>query len=430
MPLRRQCATPARSLSSLSAFAADSSWRPSVSLGSTTSHLFAYIYSLSNVVIGVQNYSMPSQAGHPTHKGRGPGFTGPGRSHRKGIGFLELIQMFPNDEAAKRWFAGIRWPDGSVACPHCGSLNVQTGIAHKSMDYRCRERQCAKRFSVRSGTVMQSSNLGYQVWAIATYLVLTNLKGISSMRLHRELKITQKSAWHLAHRLRAALIDTSSGRFAGPVQADEVYLGGKAKNMHSKQRKLLEGGLSDKIGIAGIVDEPTNKIRTMVMEPEGQTLKEFVLSNTRRNAMVYTDDSNAYSGLPRHETVTHSAGEYVRGRVTTNAVESFWAMIERGIAGVYHKMSRPHAHRYATEFEARHNIRDDDTIDQMAAVAQGMEAKQLRYRDRTADGLRARRIAQGWKPPTPSRRRWLRPPAVDLKPPVTKSATTDPEPSY
>ena len=100
--------------------------------------------------------------------------------------------MFPNDAAAEAWFVKMRWPDGQIACHHCGSLNVQVGGAHKSMPYRCRESKCAKRFSVRTGTVMHSSKLGYQVWAIATYLVLTNLKGVSSMKLHRDLNVTQK----------------------------------------------------------------------------------------------------------------------------------------------------------------------------------------------------------------------------------------------
>ena len=128
----------------------------------------------------------------------------PGRYYRQGMSLKALFRKFPNDETAQAWFVKTRWPNG-IACHYCGSTNVQTGAKHKTMPFRCREKECAKRFSVRTGTVMQSSKLGYQTWAIAAYLMSTNLKGISSMKLHREVDITQKSAWHLAHRLRAML---------------------------------------------------------------------------------------------------------------------------------------------------------------------------------------------------------------------------------
>ena len=117
---------------------------------------------------------------------------------------LDIVKMFPDDATAEAWFVKGRWPNGA-ACPACGSVNVQTGTKHATMPYRCRERQCKKRFSVRYGTVMQSTKLSYQQWAIAVYLELSSLKGVSSMKLHRDIGITQKSAWHLAHRVRKAL---------------------------------------------------------------------------------------------------------------------------------------------------------------------------------------------------------------------------------
>lgn len=179
--------------------------------------------------------------------------SGPGRSHRKGLSLIEITKMFPDDETAEAWFASNRWPEGPV-CPHCGSERVQSGAAHATMPYRCRD--CRKRFSVRTGTVMQKSKLGYQVWAIATYLLTTGIKGTSSMKLHRDLGITQKSAWHLAHRIRETWADRQAERFSGPVEADETYVGGLRKNMHRSRRALLSGrGAAGKAPVA--VSTPT-----------------------------------------------------------------------------------------------------------------------------------------------------------------------------
>ena len=140
--------------------------------------------------------------------------------------------MFPDDATAEAWFVKARWPDG-VCCPLCGSVNVQTGAKHKTMPYRCRD--CRVRFSARTGTALEASNKGFQVWVIAIYLLATNLKSVSSMKLSRDLKITQRTAWHLAHRIRGAW--KSKGElFAGPVEVDETFIGGKERNKHGKER--------------------------------------------------------------------------------------------------------------------------------------------------------------------------------------------------
>ena len=144
---------------------------------------------------------------------------GPGKNYRKGMTMMEVMRMFPDDAAAEKWFAGIRWPDG-VECPRCSSRNVQERRTRKPQPYRCRD--CRRDFSVRTGTLMQGSNLGFQKWAFAIHLMNTNIKGVSSMRLHRELGITQKSAWHLAHRIREAWDDHDGSPFVGPVEADET----------------------------------------------------------------------------------------------------------------------------------------------------------------------------------------------------------------
>ena len=309
----------------------------------------------------------------------------PGRSHRTGISLAELFRTFPDDAAAERWFVEKRWPNG-ICCHYCGSISVQTGAKHQTMPFRCRG--CRKRFSVRTGTVMQSSKLGYQTWAVAIYLLATSLKGVSSMKLHRDLNITQKSAWHLSHRLREMWQDRDGGPFAGPVEADETFVGGKAKNMHRAQRERLTGrGGSDKTAVAGVRDRATKRVRATVVERvDGPTLKGFVAEHAAEGATVYTDEAAAYTGLANRQVVAHGVGEYVNGQAHVNGMESFWSMLKRGYVGTYHRMSPEHLWRYVCEFEGRHNNRDRNTADQMSAMVRGAEGKRLRYVDLIANG--------------------------------------------
>lgn len=148
---------------------------------------------------------------------------GAGKPLSEGASLIEIMKMFPDNAAAERWFVENRWPDG-VHCPCCGAKNIQERKARKPQPYRCRD--CRKDFSVKTGTLMHHSRLGLQVWAIAIYLLVTNLKGVSSMKLHRGLDITQKSAWHLAHRIRETWKENKD-MFPGPVEFDETLAGGK-----------------------------------------------------------------------------------------------------------------------------------------------------------------------------------------------------------
>ena len=306
----------------------------------------------------------------------------PGKFYRKGITLLEITRRFDTEDKAEVWFIEQRWPNG-IACPHCGSLNVATVTSRKPQPFRCRD--CRKHFSVKTGTVLHSSNISLDKWAIAFYLYMTNLKGVSSMKLHRDLGITQKAAWHMAHRIRETLAVTGN-KFSGPVEVDETYIGGKERNKHADKKLRAGRGPVGKTAVVGMKNRETGQIASQVVEAtDAPTLQGFVERNTEPDATVYTDEARAYKGMPRqHEAVKHSVSEYVRGMAHTNGMESHWAALKRGYDGVYHHMSEKHLDRYVTEFEGRHNQRPLDTADQMARMVTGADGKQLRYADLTA----------------------------------------------
>lgn len=284
------------------------------------------------------------------------------------------MDRFPSDDAARVWSESIIWPDGR-RCGHCDSANTIEAV-HRSMPYRCRD--CSNYFSVKTGTAIESSKIGLRKWAIAIYLELISLKGVSSMKLHRDIDVTQKTAWYMLMRIResfAVLADTVM--MAGPVEVDETHVGGLERNKHASKRLSAGRGPVGKAAVVAARDRATGRVAAEVVEQvDGPTLRGFV------------DGATAYQGRPNHEAVHHSAGEYVRyvdgDHIDTNGIESLWSTLKRAHKGVYHRLSAKHLQRYVDSFAAKRNIRDADTIDQMCAVVAAMFGREVTYDTLTA----------------------------------------------
>lgn len=306
---------------------------------------------------------------------------GPGKAHRQGISVFELQTMFPDEASARAWFEAKRWPDG-VRCARCDSKLVQAVKNAKPMPWRCLD--CRKYFSVRMCTFMAESRLPLRIWLFAIYLFATSLKGVSSMKLHRDLGITQKTAWFLAHRIREAM-EANYGPMTGPVEADETYVGGKGKNMHASKKQQLKSGTSDKAPVIGIKDRTTGQVIAQAPDHvDVETASNFVYEHAQPGAKVFTDSSHFYQDLEwlgyQHQAVIHSAGQYVNGPVHTQGIESFWSMLKRAYVGTFHSMSPKHLQRYVNEFAERASLRDLDTIDIMTAIFVGGIGKRLTYK--------------------------------------------------
>ena len=313
----------------------------------------------------------------------------PGKAYREGLTLMEVMELFPSEDAAKEWFEGVVWGP-KRCCGKCGSTNTKEVPNAKPMPYWCSA--CGSYFSVRTGTPMARSKIPLRKWAIAIYLCLTSLKSVSSLKLHRDIGVSQPAAWFMLHRIREAWAggDRGGSGLSGPVEVDETYVGGKRKNMSNAKRRELAGtgrGAVGKTAVVGMKDRSTKEVRAKVTPSvAAPALQSFVAENAAPGATVYTDEAAAYRGIPfKHEAVRHGVAEYVRGMAHTNGMESFWSMLKRAHMGTFHKLSPKHLNRYVQEFAGKHNIRESGTLAQMRDTVTRMIGRTLLYRDLVAD---------------------------------------------
>jgi transposase-like protein len=272
----------------------------------------------------------------------------------------EAILYFADYENCRQFLIELRWPDGKVVCPRCGSEKVTYLVGARI--YKCYGKHEKAKFSLKVGTIFEDSALGLEKWLPAMWLVVNAKNGISSMEISRSLGITQKSAWHMAHRIRFALHEGSfDSMLSGEVEADETYIGGKARNMHAgkRARRITATGGKDKVAVLGLL-ERGGKVRTAVIPNVRRgSLQGNVRKHVQAGSALYTDSLMSYRGLDGdfvHQVVDHAV-EYVNGRTHTNGLENYWSLLKRGISGTYVSVEPFHLFRYLDEQSYRYNNR-------------------------------------------------------------------------
>lgn len=293
------------------------------------------------------------------------------------MNLVKLIEQYRDDDKCRAALEELRWPE-EIECPRCGHKGISR--IEKRPQYDCNS--CRYQFSVTAGTIFHDSHLPLWKWFITIYMMVESKKGVSANQIKRTLGVSYKTAWYLCHRIRAAMTEMNADPLSGTVEADETWVGGKAKG---KGRRYT----GNKAMVIGVIQRG-GKVRLQVIEKANRkTLHKFLKENTDdKTTAIYTDDWPAYRGIAdhntKHETVNHSIEEWVCGDVHTNTIENVWSILKRSVTGTYHKLSAKHLDAYLDEIEWRHNNRKNpylfrDTLMKL------VRADKLEFKSLTAD---------------------------------------------
>lgn len=305
----------------------------------------------------------------------------------------EAILYYSDPVNCREYLVARRWPDG-VICPRCGSKNVI--FLEKYNRWHCREKHEAPQFTLKTGTVMEDSPIGLDKWLTAMWQIVNSKNGISSLEVHRAIGVTQKTAWFLDHRIRFALGLGAGDKMSGHVEADETFIGGKARNMHvaERKRRITGTGGKDKTPVMGILergaDGKISKVRTVVIENRNKkAIQSEVRKHVEAGSALYSDALQSYVGLEReyaHQVIDHAV-KYVEGNVHTNGLENFWSLLKRGISGTYVSVEPFHLFRYLDEQAFRFNNRKLTDGERFDIAVRGIVGKRLTLEQLTGKDL-------------------------------------------
>jgi transposase-like protein len=296
------------------------------------------------------------------------------------ISTFELFAMFPDQESARVYLEKNLWPDGAK-CPVCG-LGERITV-RKNGFYRCN--QCKEDFTVRTGTIFERSHIPLHKWLYAMYLLLTSRKGISSLQLSKEIGIRQGSAWFMLHRIREAC-GPDLKKLHGIIEIDECFVGGIEANKHEYKKLKAGRGTVGKTPVLGMREHDGRTVAMPIANTDTGTVQAEIHRHVEVGSTLHTDEAGAYAGIGGmffdHETVNHSEGEFARGGVTTNGIESVFAVLKRGLIGVYHHASKKHLGRYVDEFAFRLNEGSvkHHTLTRLESLVGAVAGKRLTYK--------------------------------------------------
>jgi transposase-like protein len=301
----------------------------------------------------------------------------------------QAILYFADPENCRQFMTELRWPDGKVLCPNCGSNNVKW--LPNARVFKCFEKHPRQKFSLKVGTIFEDSPIGLEKWLPAMWLVVNCKNGVSSWEVHRALGVTQKTAWFMLHRIRLAMQDESGGKLSGEVEVDETFIGGKARNMHPKKRKeKIHGrGPGDKAIVFGMVERGGKVKATSVDTRRKHELHAEIRECVEAGAAIFSDELKSYEGLSeyQHEVINHAV-EYVRGNCHTNTMENFWSLLKRSLHGTYVSVEPYHLFRYIDEQSFRYNNRKDmNDGERFVTALRQIVGKRLTYDELTGKTL-------------------------------------------